>query len=87
VGIGEKYVYGEPTGQIGLKAPVTRKLHLSQLDPDWLIPSTFDGFLTDVDRVFILSNNHALARCNWAQLGKRYCNPGDWAGGRRGRIL
>lgn len=129
VGIGEKYVSGEATGQISLKALVTRKLHPSQLDPDWLIPSTFEGFPTDVDEVgevaalqtmlryrpapggcsignekeasagtlgyfvrmdwsnsvFILSNNHVLARCNRAQLGEEILQPGRLDGGTPGQ--
>ena len=51
VGIGLRQRGGEPTGEAAIIVSVTRKLPLSQLAPDDVIPRELEGLPVDVQAV------------------------------------
>lgn len=51
VGIGHKRREGHSTGEPAIVVSVTRKLPLSQIDPDDVIPDELEGVAVDVQAV------------------------------------
>lgn len=51
VGIGEKYTYNRPTGELSLKVYVVEKLPEFRLEKVTIIPKDFAGFAVDVEPV------------------------------------
>ncbi len=51
VGIGLQMQEGKPTGELSLVVMVSRKVPVSELDPDDLIPREIEGVSVDVQEV------------------------------------
>lgn len=51
LGIGLRYVGGEPTGEIALVVLVSRKLPTANLDEKYILPQEIEGVPVDVQEV------------------------------------